>query len=100
MQTTAEQLKELSTITVVIAVILVSRQQGKGERCEKADHTEPCEQNIDKAQREIHDGEDPKVLIPSRPPLPHVCTSIRMTSAGHSRLHIPQPTQRAGSTTA
>ena len=50
MQTAAEQLKELPTITVVIAVILVSRHQSKGERCEKADHTEPCEQNIDKAQ--------------------------------------------------
>ena len=99
-QTAAEQLKELPAITVVIAVSLVPRQQGKAERRKKTDHAEPCKQNIDKAQREIHDGEDPKVLIPSRPPLPHVCTSIRMTSAGHSRLHIPQPTQCAGSTVA
>lgn len=53
-------------------------------------HSQSGKQDVKKAQKQIQQRSYPQVVIPTFPHLP--ASSNRITLAGHSLAHLPQPT--------
>ena len=104
MKFAAQQSKELSTPAVGVAVSLASGHQGDDDGDNKTDQSQPGEQNVKKSQNQVSKGGDPEVVGPfflhAIPPSETARAFMEIMQAGHSFSHLPQPTQKAGSTDA
>ena len=99
----AEHPQELTAVTVAVAEALRAEAEREHERQQEAHEAEPGKEDIEKARCKEEQRIQPEVVIPvalCRPHAFHGRTSIKITPAGHTRLHMPQPTHRLSSTTA
>lgn len=88
----SDEAEELSASAITVAIRLAAFGDGDDEGNEEAEQPEPGKENVEEAQHQIGEGDDPHVVVPV---LGHAHTSfILMTDAGHSRAQSPQPTQR------
>lgn len=94
----AQQPEQLAPPAVAVTVPFVPADDGKQEWEDKADQANPGEQDMDKPQDEIDQGEDPEIVVPVF--FHSAASRMVITVAGHSRAQMPQPTQRTGSTWA
>lgn len=102
-QAVAQQLQQLPPAAVAVAIALFLAENGHQQRDEKAQQPQPSEENVEKAQDQIGGGGDPEIVVPVVLFGLHAGSSLGMTvmmAAGQTAAQRPQPTHRAGSTTA
>ena len=94
----AQQGKELPAAAVAVAVPLGAAGNGNDQWDQEARQAQPGEENVEKSQTQIRQGDDPEIIVPVF--FHFAASSHVMTLAGHSRTHLPQPMQRARLTRA
>ena len=92
------QPEELSPAAVAVAVPLGPADDGDEQGDKEAEQSQPGEQDVEEAQHQIGEGDDPQIVVPMFFHVPASFSS--MTEAGHSFTHLPQPTHLPLSTWA
>ena len=93
--------QKLAPAAIAVAEGFVAADDGKEQRHQEIDHSQPGKQDIEKSQRKVKDRPDPQKIIPIF--LFHFAPLLsrrEMHPAGQALAHKPQPIHLASSTTA
>ena len=96
----SEEREELSPPTVVVAKTLAPAEQCHEDGYKEAEHSKPGVYYIEKADREIYEGDYPHLVFPTGVLNDHWNSPIVIAEAGHVAAHFEHPTQTLGSTSA
>lgn len=89
----AQLVIKLSSSAEMVAEELAAAKERNRQWQQKVDHAQPRKQDIEKAEGEIEDRPEPKIVIPALFPVHTADLSFTsIMQAGQVFAHLPQPT--------